>query len=101
MTEEEIRNIVREECSQIMTDAGLTDYDEIIKKDQSMSEHEAAQHGFTSLEVVNRIGKIAIMIGKKGAKAVAIVVFILGLWEFAQFGSMFVFEKRLPPTRWT
>ena len=43
----------------------------------------------------------AIMIGKKGAKAVAIVVFILGLWEFAQFGSMFVFEKRLPPTRWT
>jgi hypothetical protein len=96
MTEEEIRNIVREECSQIMTDAGLTDNDVIIKKEQPLSEQESAQHGFTSLEVVKRIGKIAIMVGKKGAKAVAIVVFILGLWEFAQFGSMFVFEKRLP-----
>jgi hypothetical protein len=96
MTEEEIRKIAREECRQIMTDAGLTDNDIIIKKDQLMSEQEVAQHGFTHLEVVNKVGKIAIMVGKKGIKSVAIVVYILGLWSLTQVGSMFFFEKQLP-----
>ncbi len=96
MTEEEIRNIVREECGKIMADAGLTDNDVIIKKDQPLSEQESVQHGFTSLEVVRRIGEIIIMVGKKGAIAMKIVVFIFGLWGAIQFGSMFVFEKELP-----
>lgn len=96
MTEEEIRNLVREECNQFMIDAGLTDKDVIIKKDQPMSEQERAQYGFTALEGFKRIGKIAIMVGKKGVKAIKIVVFIIGLWPVVQFGSIFLFEKRLP-----
>jgi len=95
MTEEEIRNIVRNECSKIMAEAGITDNDVIIK-DQPLSEQETVQHGITYLEAVKRIGKIAITVGKKGAKTVKIFVFILGMWEVIQFGSMFVFEKRLP-----
>jgi hypothetical protein len=95
MTEEEIRNIVRNECGKIMAEAGITDNDVIIK-DQPLSEQEIVQHGITYLEAVKRIGEITIAVGKKGVKTVKIFVLILGVWGFIQIGSMFVFEKRLP-----
>ena len=74
MTDEEIRNFVREECAQIIKDAGLTDNDIIIKKDQHFSKQETAQYGFTDLSVFKKIGPLAIMVGKKGLKETWIAV---------------------------
>jgi len=93
MTEEEIRKIVRDKCKQIMTDAGLTDKDVIIKKDQPLSEKEVSQNGFTHMEFFKKVGEIVIMIGKRGYVIISIVAI---LWRFTQFGSMFLFEKELP-----
>jgi hypothetical protein len=98
MDEDRIREIVRQECEAIMAEAGLSDADIIVKKDKHWSEQESAANGVTMLKFVKRVGDIAIMIAKAGSKIVKIVVFALGLWQAAQFGSVLLFERNLPDT---
>ena len=96
--EDRIREIVRQECKAIMAEAGLSNADIIVKKDKYWTEQESAENGITFLKCVKCVGDIAIMVAKAGSKIVKIVVFALGLWGAARFGSVLLFERNLPDT---
>ena len=95
MNKEEIRDMVRRECADILAEAGLSG-DEIVIKSDKVTTDEVQEWGVSSLSPVRRVQGLLVLAAKSGVRVVKIVAVALGTYQAVQFGSELLFQKTLP-----
>lgn len=95
MDEDEIRRIVKEELKDILSKAGLSGND-IIIKDHEIKKKDIDTWGISSFRIIRKVKNYVILAGEAAGKIINVVIVTLGVWQAIQFGSVLLFEKNLP-----
>ena len=97
MNEQQIRDLVRRECSQLLNESGLSDQDIIIPNEDQITKETVAHHQISSLSFVKRIGDLVVLSAKRGKKVFGLIILLIGIYNnLVRPGAMLAFEKSLP-----